>query len=128
VFQAALEEEVRVKAPDQDGAPGGGGDVCPGGGDGDDGAQGGGALSVAREEGECAPGGGAAASVKVGGVGAGGRGVIVVGLHDECIVTGAVEVILALNGDGEIGCATPGGFGVVDCDAGAVNAMERNAG
>lgn len=124
VFQAALEKEIGVKAPDQHRAPGGSGDVCAGGGHGEDGAEGGGALPVAREEGEGAPGGAAAAGVEVGGVGAGGRGVVVVGLDEEGVGAAAFQIVLALNGDGEVGGAAHGGVGVVDCDAGAVDAVE----
>lgn len=127
MFQAALEQEISIEAPDQDGAPGGGGDVGARGGHGEDGAEGGGALSVAREEGEGAPGGAAAAGVEVGGVGAGGRGVVVVGLDEECAGAAAFEAVLALDGDGEVGGATHRVVGVVDCYTGAVDTVERDA-
>lgn len=40
VFQATLEQKISIEAPDQDGAPGGGGDLGAGGGHGEDGAEG----------------------------------------------------------------------------------------
>ena len=97
------------------------------GGDGEDGTEGGGALSVACEEGDGAPEAGAPAGVEVGDVGAGGGGVVVVGLDEEGVGAGAVVIVFALDGDGEVGGAAHGVVGVVDCDAEVVEAVEGDA-
>lgn len=60
-------------------------------------------------------------------MGAGGRGVVMIGLDEECVGAAAFAAVLALDGDGEIGSAANGVVGVVDCDTGAVNTVEGDA-
>lgn len=59
-------------------------------------------------------------------MGAGSWGAVVVGLDEEGMGAGAVVVVFALDGDGKVGGAAYGVVDVVDRDAGAVEAVERD--
>ena len=91
------------------------------------GSERGGALSVASEQGNGFPGRVATAGVEVDRVSAGGRGDIVIGLHDERDPARLILQIETLDRERKVGSTAHDGVSVVDRDARAMNAVEGDA-
>ena len=126
MLQAALMQQMRIERPDQHAVPGCRGDVGAFAGDGEHGAEGGGAVPPAAEEGEHGPGAVAAAGVQVGHVVAEvGRGVDVAGDDEDVGTVGSAdEVAVGAFAQGEVAGAAEGGGGVGDVDGRGVVCVE----